>query len=267
MAQLDTQLFIQNPEYFFSLLFLSIARVYPIINMVPFLGGKVMPIPAKMGLALSIFAITFPFMVESYEPIPWSPLLIGYVLKELFIGFILGFLASIPFTIAQMTGVVIDNQRGSSSLTGQDATTGSQSSSIGILYNYILIVIFFSLDGPFIFFDVLFKSYKMFPAEQFLPTSLFLSGITPFWENLFSVIGKAFMLSTQLAAPALVTILMTDTFLGIINRLAPQVQISFLGQGLKAFLGDLAIYFAWFFLLEQLGKMAISWTQAIGNHF
>ena len=44
-------------------------------------------------------------------------------------------------------------------------------------------------------------------------------------------------IAIQLAAPALVAILMAEMFLGIANRLAPQVQIAFLGMSIKSLLG------------------------------
>jgi type III secretory pathway component EscT len=164
-----------------------------------------------------------------------------------------------------MTGIVIDNQRGSSSLMGQDATTASQVSTIGILYNSLLIVIFYYVNGPFIFLDALVKSYKVIPQDAFIPTEFFLNGSSVFWVGIIGIAGKVFTISSQLAAPALLTILMTDAFLGIINRLAPQVQISFLGQGLKAFFGDFAVWLSWFFLLEKMGKMSLDWLVTLSD--
>lgn len=225
-----------------------------------------MPIPAKIGLSLCLCFIIFPMVANENRMIAWNASIFGYFIKEVFIGYIMGFLIQLPFNIAQMTGIVIDNQRGSSSLTGQDPSTGTQVSTMGVLYNSLLIIIFFSLNGPFIFFDALVKSFQIIPLDQYPSYEFFTDTKNPFWIAITAVMGKAFMLATQMASPALLTILMTDAFLGIINRLAPQVQISFLGQGLKAFLGDLAVWFAWFFILEQLGKMGIKWTVGITDY-
>ncbi len=258
-------IFIAEHEYFYSFLFLTLARVLPIITMAPFFGAKLMPGPARVGFAICLFAILLPLIVSKTNPIPWSPIVIVYGLKEMAIGFLLGFLVTVPFYIVQMAGIVIDNQRGSSSLLGQDATTASQVSSIGILYNYLMIVIFFSINGPFIFLDALVKSYRVLPQDVFLSNDFFLNGSSQFWIAIMGLAGQTFTISSQLAAPALLTILMTDAFLGVINRLAPQVQISFLGQGLKAFLGDFAIWLAWFFLLEKMGTMGLKWLVTLSD--
>lgn len=258
--------FMANPDYFVALFFLTVARILPIVAIVPFFGAKLMPAPARVAFTVCLFTILLPFLVtKTSVPLEWNYLLIAYAAKEALIGFILGFLVTIPFMIVQMSGIVTDNQRGSSSMMGQDATTGSQVSTYGIMYNSLLIVIFYSLDGPFLFLDALLKSYAVIGPDQFPPASFFLNGHSAFWVGIMGIMAKMFALACQLAAPALLTILMADVFLGIINRLAPQVQISFLGQGLKAYFADFSIWLAWFFILEQMGKMSIAWIVDINN--
>ncbi|MEI6531557.1 MAG: flagellar biosynthetic protein FliR [Chlamydiota bacterium] len=247
------------PEHLISLFFLGLARILPVVVLAPFFGARLMPAPARVAFSIALFLILLPGLLITVPPLDWSPGLISYFIKETAVGFFIGFLVTIPFNIAQMSGIVIDFQRGSSSLTGQDITTGTQVSSNGILYNSMLIVIFFWLDGPFIFLDALFKSYTILPPDQFPAAEFFLNGNSVFWQSIIGIMAKMFALACQLAAPSLLTILMTDTFLGIINRLAQQVQISFLGQGLKAFFGDFALWLAWFFILDQLGKMSLNW--------
>jgi type III secretory pathway component EscT len=68
-------------------------------------------------------------------------------------------------------------------------------------------------------------------------------------------------ISLQLAAPSLVAILMAEMFLGIANRLAPQVQIAFLGMALKSFVGLALLWAGWYFILQQIGKQSILWLQ------
>jgi type III secretory pathway component EscT len=55
--------------------------------------------------------------------------------------------------------------------------------------------------------------------------------------------------------------LMTDTFLGVINRLAPQVQIYFLGIGLKSWLACLMVCIGWMYFCDLLKKESITWLR------
>jgi type III secretion protein T len=52
-------------------------------------------------------------------------------------------------------------------------------------------------------------------------------------------------------------------FLGIANRLAPQVQIAFLGMSLKSLLGIGLLFVGWFFILLQMSKQAQIWLKTL----
>ena len=109
---------------------------------------------------------------------------------------------------------------------------------------------FFLIDGPFLVIDVISQSYNILPPDKFLNPAFF-STDSEFIVQIEKLMGKVMILSTQLAAPALIIILMTDFFLGIANRLAPQVQITFLGMPLKSLLGLAIVFFGWQLLTQQ----------------
>ncbi len=247
----------ESPDHIVALFFLTLCRLVPIVSMAPFFGARVMPAPARIAFSVCLFFILLPHLLFTTPLLTWSPAVIFLACKEVMVGYLIGFLVSVPFQIAQMSGVVIDFQRGSSSLTGQDLLLSTQSSANALLYNSILICVFYWVGGPFIFLDSLFKSFTVLPVDHFVSAQFFTH--SHFWPAFMGLLGKMFALACQLAAPSLLTILMTDTFLGIINRLAQQVQISFLGQGLKAYLGDVALWLAWLYILDQLGKFSLSY--------
>jgi type III secretory pathway component EscT len=163
-----------------------------------------------------------------------------------------------------MAGGLVDHQRGASALQVTDPTTQSQTGSIGLLYNYVLIAIFFSLNGPFYFLDGLASSYQLIPIDGLVNTALF-SLKTPFWKQIFSLLNMMMTLSIQLSAPALVGIFLTDMFLGIANRLAPQVQIVFLGISLKSWVGIALMTAAWTLIIKVMGKEAIQWMKTLNQ--
>lgn len=254
-----------DPRSALSMLFLFLARMLPIIALSPFFGARVLPNPTKVFLALTLFVIFLPQLLLSVtKPILFNPLLVLYVLKEIFIGFIIGFLVSIPFIIVQAAGMLIDHQRGGASLMVNDPTIQNQSSPLGTLFNMVLIVIFFLIDGPFLFLDIILRSYTILPPDQFLNPAFF--GVhTPFWQMQIKLLNEVMTLTTQLAGPALIAILMTDCFLGIANRLAPQVQITFLGMPLKSLLGLTIICFGWQLMTTEFARQSYHWLQVISN--
>ena len=243
---------------------LGFMRLAPICAIAPFLGAKLIPGMARVALGMSLTFIFLPTILLNrtmdFEHLKsW---LILFSLKEITIGFLLGYMCSVPFFIAQSSGIFIDYARGASSMMGQDATTQTQVSSIGIMMNYYLIVIFFSLGGPLLFFSAIGDSFEVLPVDGFLPAA-FYGKNNPFWHDLTTLMHQIFAVSLQLAAPSLLAILMAESFLGIANRLAPNVQISFLGMPLKSLLGLILLWAGWYVLTNKLGDYSISWIHGI----
>lgn len=248
-----------------SLFFLIIMRIAPSLVLAPFFGAKLAPGIARMGLAICVATIFLPFIaIKTTAPIGFSNIFILYSLKEILVGLILGFFITIPFYMVQTAGTIIDYLRGASIMQAQDPSMQTQTSPIGILFNYIMIVIFFHIDGPFLFFDALMKSYELIPPDKLINPN-FLSMKSNFWTTILDLVNQIVTIAIQLAAPALVAILMAEMFLGIANRLAPQVQIAFLGMSIKSLLGLGLLFAAWYFILKQFTKLGYSWLEMLNK--
>lgn len=246
-----------------SLFFLVLMRLVPIMVLAPFLGAKLAPGIARMGFAIALTFIFLPFIAVNVKvPLNFDTAFILFAFKEILVGLVIGFIVTIPFYMVQTSGTIVDYLRGASIMQAQDPTLQSQTSPIGILYNYILIAIFFQINGPYIFFDALMKSYELIPPTEYI-NPLFLSIKSGFWKIIFDIINQIVTIAIQLSAPALVAILMAEMFLGIANRLAPQVQIAFLGMSIKSLLGLGLLWVAWFFILKQFTKHAYSWFEVL----
>lgn len=254
-----------KPVTVLSVFFLTLARILPIMVQAPFLGAKNLPMLVRMMFSVALVAIFLPQnLLAITREIPYDTPWIGLMCKELLIGLCLGFLASGPFLIAQMSGTLIEHSRGASSLQINDPMTQSQTSPIGLLFNYVLIAIFFLLGGPFLFFEGLAESYQIVPVDKMF-NETFFNVHQPFWKAAFSFGDYAMTLSVQLAAPALIGILLTDMFLGIANRLAPQVQIVFLGISLKSWVGIALLAASWILVIQVMGRESISWIKALNR--
>lgn len=255
----------RNPEAALSLLFLFFARFLPIIALSPFFGARVLPHPVKICFAISMFVIMLPQLITvTTTPIEYDLRLVMLMVKELFVGLLMGYLISMPFQIVQSAGIIIDHQRGGASLMVNDPTVQNQSSPLGTLFNMVFIYLFFFINGPFIFLDGIITSYEIIPPDRFFDPNFFSSG-SQFWELQVKILNKVMVMTIQLASPALIAILMTDVFLGIANRLAPQVQITFLGMPLKSLLALLVICLGWKLFNTEVLKQSQIWMKTIDN--
>lgn len=244
-----------------SLIILTVARIAPIITLAPFFGSRILPHPVKMVFTLCLVAIVMPkLLVTSTEPVAFNATMMLLFVKELFIGLIMGFFLGLPFLIISAAGTFIDHQRGAASLMVTDPTIQGQASPIGTLYNLVLISLFYAVDGPFFVLDAILDSYQVVPPDKLL-NPLFFAPQTILRDKIMQSLQVFTQLALQLSAPALIAILMTDTFLGIINRLAPQVQITFLGMGLKSWLAILMVCLGWVVFCDVLRKQTILWLR------
>ena len=257
---------VQGLEYtsLWKIFLLGFFRFAPIIAIAPFLGAKLIPNMARAGLAIMLTAIFLPIILTTNKSLYVSnDAFVVLALKELIIGTFLGYLSSVPFFIAQSSGIYVDYLRGSSMMMAQDPTTQAQSSSIGIMLNYFLIAVFYMIDGDLFFFDAVATSFQILPVDGHIDMSMFINLNNPFWQTMIGLLHKVFEISLQLAAPPLLAVLMAEVFLGIANRLAPQVQIAFLGMSLKSLLGLTLLWAGWYFIIFNLAKISSDWIRTI----
>lgn len=262
---INSALAAHNAEGPLTLLFLFLARILPIIALSPFFGSKILPHPVKVTFGISLFAVFLPLLLQvTTTQLVYDASIYALFAKELFIGFLIGTFVSIPFIVVQTTGMLIDHQRGGASLMVNDPTIQNQSSPLGTLFNFVLIYVFFMIDGPFMILDAIMKSYEIVPPDKFINPHFF-SETSSFWDTTKNLMQKTTLIATQLAAPALIIILMTDVFLGIANRLAPQVQVTFLGMPLKSLLALLVVTLGWKAYVNQTIFEVRTWINTIND--
>ncbi|MCB1135258.1 MAG: flagellar biosynthetic protein FliR, partial [Chlamydiia bacterium] len=212
---LNTGYGFSSPTGLITLFLLAMMRILPILSFAPYLGAKLLPRPVKVGLGLAMFAIFFPMLLTvspsnlTYNSFTWV-----LVVKEVFIGTLMGILTTVPSFIVQGAGMFIDHQRGGASLQVQDPTMQNQASPIGTLYDLIYIFLFWLVDGPFILIETIHHSFEVVPPDKLLNPAFFTAD-SPFWLNVVELFNHIMKLIVQLASPSLIIILMTDTFLGI----------------------------------------------------
>ncbi|MGM0439803.1 MAG: EscT/YscT/HrcT family type III secretion system export apparatus protein [Chlamydiota bacterium] len=254
---------LEDPSFLPSLFFLALGRMMPLMAFVPFLGSKVLSRPVKVAFGMILVFIFFPYILNKITvPLKFNLHLMMLFMKEVFIGTMIGIMASIPFFIAQTGGIFIDFQRGSASLQVNDPIISTMGSPTGVFFDLFAIYLFFMMGGPFLFISAMIESFQLMPPDVFLSHSSLVQS-APFWDQIIILYNTILVESIKIASPALITILMTDTFLGIANRLAPQVQMVFLGMPLKALFGIGIVWLGWYTITKHIAQMSFSWLDQI----
>lgn len=232
----------QSPQTFLVLVGLSFARLVSFFSMVPFFGGASVPARVKVATAMSLVVILYPSLEASIpagQPLGFGPLgFIALLAKEVLVGYSLGFIASLVFEAVQVAGRVSDFQRGSTMGELYAPQLQSRVSELGQFKLQLAIVLFIALGAHRLFIGAMLRSYEFIPALGF---PKFTSGWSPAAELIVVMTASVFSIGLQLAAPVLIALLLTDLFFGIINRVAPQVNVFFLSMPVKMLVGVIVI--------------------------
>jgi flagellar biosynthetic protein FliR len=243
----------------FTLLLLTFAlllsRILPVILLSPFLGGEVVPSEVKLGLGLMLGLVLFPAVSERMQQIPTSALPFLFLLcKELFFGLCLAFVVGMVFEAAQMAGTFIDAMAGTNMAQVMVPQIQQQVSLFSSLKLQLSVVLFLTLDGHHWVINAFANSLLAVPLDGFPG---FSSGNWAFFDLLIRVFAEMMRLALAISAPIFLTAFLTDLALGLINRVAPQVQVFFVSMQLKPML-TVAMMFAMMHLILQRVTVAFA---------
>jgi type III secretory pathway component EscT len=184
-----------------------------------------------MGLALA--ALCFPLIagrVLPQGPLAWVLL----SLREVGVGVVMGFVAACLFRAVEAAGRLTDILRGANLAEVISPLSETRSSPLGNLFLLLAVVIFFEVGGAGYLATALARSYEAIPVAGAAPMPARAQAAA------FVVVaasGKLIEAAVGLAAPGLIALLLADLTLGALGRVAPQVQLYFVGIPAKALLG------------------------------
>ena len=220
------------------------ARVAPIVQLVPYLGGKATPQTVKLGLSMALTALVYPLVFSSGAAfsLPEDPITIAaLILKEVLIGVAFGFVAGLVFEATRIAGQLIDNARGQTQATAFAPQLPERVSVSADLLYQLTAVVFVGLGGHHLLVGALLRSYVSIPPHQFPALG---ANVQQTALAIARLGADAITLGVLLAFPVVASILLTEIVLAFVNRAAPQINVFFLGMPLKACIGLIALVFA-----------------------
>jgi len=227
------------------------ARVIPTIAFSPWMGGESVPNEVKIGLGLMLTLVLFPAVSERISEVPTSALpFILTLAKEVFIGLSLAFVISLVFDAARVAGHMVDVMTGAQQAQMQVPMLGQQGSIWSGFKAMLTITLFLTLNGHHWVINTLADSLVLLPVDQF---PRFSHGMWGFFELIMRVFGDLMKLGIALAAPGILAAFLVDLSMGMVNRVAPQVQVYFMAMSLKPIVGALVMFVTLYEILNRIG--------------
>ncbi|MFH1574230.1 MAG: flagellar biosynthetic protein FliR, partial [Acidobacteriota bacterium] len=169
------------------------------------------------------------------------------VCSELLVGFVLGLTASLLFAGFQMAGQIMGFQLGFSIVNIIDPQTSVQVSVLSILSNFLGLMFFLLIDGHHWLVQAVSGSLDYLPVGGARLTG-------PVVEMVMRLSSQIFVSGLQIAAPVVAATITADVLMGIIGRVAPQVNILIVGMPVKTLVGLGTMSVTFYFLPTLFGR-------------
>ena len=197
-------------------------RSLALFTSLPVLGQRVVPVRVRIGLAFFITVAaqaTLPAMpTVALDSMP--ALLLA--LQQVLIGLALGFAVRIVFAAVEMAGELIGLQMGLNFASFFDPATASQTNGSGRLFGAMVALLFVVVDGHLAVIAALVQSFNAFPVSTDV-----LGWLRTLQPQAWG--AEVFHIGLWIALPLVGMLLFVNIVLGVISRVAPQINVFAVG--------------------------------------
>jgi len=244
-----------------QLFFLALTRILAMLVQVPMLGGPSIPNQVKIGLGILLTAVILPWQpLPADAPTIDTLVYVVRIVQELLIGTLVGFAATLTFSAVQIAGEMMSLGSGFNSSRILNPAMGEGGGAMDQLFVMVALLLFLVLDAHHLLFMGLERSFTVIPLNSHLPEMPI--------DRLISLFAQTVTVGIQMALPVVGVLLLADLTLGLLARVAPQIQVFFLGMPIKIGVGLLVFslsFSAIFPLLSGLfSKIGVHMLELLG---
>jgi flagellar biosynthetic protein FliR len=154
--------------------------------------------------------------------------------QQVGIGLAIGFSVRVVFASMELAGELIGLQMGLNFATFFDPTNNTQTSSVSLFYGHMTVLLFIVMNGHLLVLMAVIRSFDAFPVGGSLLQMLAK-------VRLFDLGTDLFASALWIALPMIAVLLLVNLTLGIISRVAPQMNIYAIGFPVTLAVGLLGI--------------------------
>lgn len=242
---LNVSFSIQNLIFFLMV----VTRVTCFIYIVPFFGMPNTPNRIKIGLGVFISFLIYRYVVP-YEELQYSTLA-GYawlIFREAAAGLLIGLGANMCSSIVQFAGKIMDMEIGLSMVSLFDPITREQAGFTGTVYEYAVLLMMIASNMYQYFLRAFIDSY------QLIPVGGVVFNMDSLLQSMLTFLGEFCLIGFRICLPVFSVMLLLNAVLGILAKIAPQMNMFSVGMQLKVLTG-LAVLFLTSSMLPGVADM------------
>ncbi len=217
-----------------SPLFWPFLRTLAVFTSAPVFSSRAFPLRAKIALAFLI-------AVAAQASLPEMPVIaldsasaFGAVAQQVGVGLAIGFAVRLVFSAVELAGEVIGFQMGLNFASFFDPMINAQSSATARFFGQIAALLFLAVNAHLWLVMAITQSFHAFPVDQnFLHAAQGMA--------MYQLGAELFASALWIALPMVGIMLFVNLALGIISRVAPQMNIFAVGFPVTLVVGMLGI--------------------------
>jgi len=197
-------------------------RVLAVFTSAPLFSNKAFPVRARIGLAFFIALSAQPSLQGQPVISITSPEAFGAVVQQVGIGLAIGFAVRLVFAAVELAGEVVGFQMGLNFAAFFDPSLNTQSSAVARFFGQMALFMFIVMNGHLMVLMAVIKSFEKFPVDQ-----NFLHATSSM--KLYTLGSDLFASALWMALPMVGMLMFANLALGIVSRIAPQMNIYAIG--------------------------------------
>jgi flagellar biosynthetic protein FliR len=209
-------------------------RVLAVFTTMPVFSQRAVPLRVRIGLA-GLIAFAAQAMLPEMPRIALdSPTAFVAIAQQLLVGMSIGFAVRIVFAAIEFAGELIGLQMGLNYAGFFDPATGGQATAVSRFFGTTVAFLFVIINGHLLVIAAVVQSFHSFPVgpEPFA----FLRAVRPeTWG------AEIFRLGLWIALPMIAMLLFVNLVLGVISRVAQQMNVFAIGFPITLGVGLLGV--------------------------
>ncbi len=230
-------------------------RTLALFSSAPVLSARSIPVRVRIALSFFIALCAQAGLPATGAVSLNDPAAIGVAVQQVIIGLSIGLAARIVFAAVELAGEVIGLQMGLNFAGFFDPATSAQSSTVGRFFGNTTMLLFIVLNGHLLLIQTVIASFEVFPIGQ--PPLAALGAL-----KLHELGGIMFAYGLWIALPLIGILMFVNAVLGVLSRVAPQMNAFAIGFPLTLSAGLIGLAFTLPMLSHPLSQLLNVVTQA-----
>jgi flagellar biosynthetic protein FliR len=214
----------------YGAVFWPLVRVLALFSVAPLLSHHAVPTRIKVALATSIAIVLMPIVPAP----PISDVLTGpglaLLTQNIVIGVVIGFTVRLVFAALELAGEVIGLQTGLSFAGFFNPAMGVTQTAVSSFMSLLALLMFIAIDGHLMLIHALSESFRLFPLTGSIEFPLS-------FDRIARLGGDVFAIGLTIALPFIAVMMLVNIVLGVLARVAPQLNIFAVGFPLTILVG------------------------------